>query len=168
MQGTCCDDDRSLVLPTGSLGNMYCGSPGQRCSRCKCLPGDAAIATPDGERPVRDLSIGDRIWTETREGRRIAAPIVERTQVPAPPGHRMLELVLEDGRVVRASPTHPAADGAPLETFTIGTELDGSRVRQSRLLSGSVDATWDVLPAGETGIYWVGGVRVRSTLPSEP
>ena len=35
--------------------------------------------------------------------------------------HRLLELVLEDGHVVRASPTHPAANGAPLERATAST-----------------------------------------------
>lgn len=165
MDGTCCDDDGSLVQPSGSLGNMYCGSPGQRCSRCKCLPGDALIATPDGDRPLRALALGDVIWTQTHDGVRVPAPVVELANVPAPPGHRLLELVLEDGRVVRGSPTHPSADGTPLEDLAPGTWLDGSRVRKSRLLPAGIAATHDVLPGGDTGIYWVNGVRLRSTIP---
>ena len=169
MDGTCCDDrEARLVVPTGSLGNMYCGSPGQFCSRCKCLPGDAHIATPDGDRKIRELATGDRIWSEARDGSRIAVVIVETVTVPAPPGHRFLEIALEDGRVVRGSPTHPTADGTPLEALTVGAPFEGSRVSSVRRLPQPVATTHDVLPAGETGIYWVDGVRLRTTIPPDP
>jgi hypothetical protein len=76
----------------------------------------------------------------------------------------MVHLVLDDGRQLWASPSHPTADGRLVGELQVGDLLDGGRVVQiERLLYGEV-ATYDILPASETGWYWANGVLVGSTL----
>lgn len=163
MPSTCCTEDNSLVRPTGALGNSFCGSPGQQCSRCRCLPGDVHIATPAGERLLRDIEPGDTVWTQSTDGKRRATTVRETVRVPAPAGHRALEIELADGRIVHASPTHPAVDGTPLQQLKVGDLLDGSRI--VRIQKGKpLPATYD-LRTRDGEIYWADDVPLRTTIP---
>ncbi len=130
----------------------------------RCLDGTTRIATPDGDRAINSLSVGDIIYTETRAGTRIAAPLLEVVHVPAPPTHRLVVLSLADGRTLRVSSGHPLAVGGLIGQLAVGSEIDGSRV-VARAQSIPTDAmTWDVLPAGDTGHYWANDVLLGSTL----
>lgn len=128
-----------------------------------CLDGATRIDTPDGPRAVADLRPGDPLWTADATGRRVRGTVLAAASVAAPPSHRLVELVLADGRTLRASPGHPTADGRTIGALRPGTTIDGSRVASAELLP-SGPRTWDILPSGPTGVYWADGILLRSTL----
>src|SRR6267378_2224738 len=76
-----------------------------------CLARGTRIATPLGDLAVEDLRVGDVVWTRDSSGARVAAPLVEIGSTPVPPTHRVVRLVLSDGREVYVSPGHPTSDG---------------------------------------------------------
>lgn len=129
----------------------------------KCLPADAAIATPLGPVAVSRLRIGDLVWTATANGERVAAPLIAIESIPLTGDHVIALVTLDDGRTLRASSSHPLVDGTLVGNIVIGALVDGARVTtiETSRYSG---ATWDLLPAGETGTYWADSVRLGSTL----
>ena len=129
-----------------------------------CLAAGTLIATPNGPVRVIDITQGMLVWTESRDGKRVAAPVVEvgSTQVPA--GHLMVHLRLADGRELLASPGHRTADGRALGALAIGDGLDGSTITLWELVPYTGDRTYDLLPAGPTGAYWADGILLASTL----
>jgi hypothetical protein len=129
-----------------------------------CLARGTRIDTPDGPVPVERLRTGMQVWTTDARGRRVAAPIVEvgSTQVPAT--HQVVHLVLADGRIVEVSPGHPLADGRLVGDLRAGDPLDGSTVVSADLVAYDGGATFDLLPAGPTGVYWANGILIGSTL----
>jgi hypothetical protein len=129
-----------------------------------CLAATTLIATPDGEVLVTAVRPGMLVWTETLDGHRIAARVIEAGSTPVPAGHLMVRLALADGRVLLASPGHRAADGRPLGTLAPGDRLDGSTIVDWELVPYGGDRTYDLLPAGPTGTYWANGILLASTL----
>ena len=127
-----------------------------------CLAATTRIATPDGPILVSDLRAGMLVWT-VDAGKRVAAPIAIVRYTPAPFGHRVIRVVLADGRAVVASPGHPTGDGRRVGELNPGDLLDGSRVAMINVLPYSGD-TWDLLPLSSTGTYWADGVLLGSTL----
>jgi hypothetical protein len=129
-----------------------------------CLARGTRIATPDGDVAVEDLALGDAVWTLDAAGTRVASPLVEvgSTQVPAT--HRIVRLVLSDGRTVNVSPGHPTADGRKVGDLEVGERYDGSVIVTAERVAYDGGATFDVLPAGPTGTYWANGVLLGSTL----
>jgi hypothetical protein len=128
-----------------------------------CLASQDTIAGPSGSVLVSQLRAGMPVWTLTTAGKRIVAPVVLVRHTPAPMGHVMVRLALADGRVVEASPGHPTSDGRRVRDLRRGDSLDGSGVVLVEILP-YVGDTWDILPAGSTGVYWVDGVLLESTL----
>jgi hypothetical protein len=133
-----------------------------------CLAASTMIATPRGRVRVDDVGVGMIVWTEDRNGRRVAEPVVKAGSMDAPAGHRMVHLRLADGRELLASPGHPTADGRALGSLVVGDTLDGSRVTWSELVPYAADRTYDLLPGGPTGRYWANGILLASTLGSQP
>ncbi|TMC53930.1 MAG: hypothetical protein E6J20_05950 [Chloroflexi bacterium] len=129
-----------------------------------CLAASTMIATPGGLIRVTEVHVGTVVWTETTDGIRIAAPVVEVGSMQAPAGHRMVHLVLADGRELLVSPGHRTADGRPAGTLEQGDALDGSTVTRWELIPYTEGRTYDLLPAGATGHYWANGVLLSSTL----
>jgi hypothetical protein len=132
-----------------------------------CLAADDRIATPAGSVPIVELRPGMMVWTLDAAGRRVAAPVLLVSHTPAPPGHHVLRLLLSDGRVVEASGGHPLADGRRVAELESGDLLDGSRLSSVEPIL-YVGDTWDLLPAGPSGVYWANGVLLGSTLRSWP
>jgi hypothetical protein len=128
-----------------------------------CLSDATSIDTPTGAVRVTDLRVGDLVWTQDASRARVAAALLAVASVEAPAGHEVLRIVLEDGRGMTASPGHPAADGRLLGALAVGEELDGSRITSIERLPYR-GRTYDVLPAGPTGVYWANGVLLGSTL----
>jgi hypothetical protein len=128
-----------------------------------CLAAQDTIATPSGQVVVSQLHEGMLVWTLDLAGHRVAAPIQLVTHTPAPAGHHVVRLMLADGRVVEASPAHPAADGRRVGGLNVGESLDGSVIVRVDQLPYLGD-TWDLLPAGPTGVYWAGDIALKSTL----
>jgi len=129
-----------------------------------CLAGQTQIDTPRGPVAVEDLRAGDLIWTVDSAGARVAAPVVKTVRVFVPAQHQMVHLKLEDGREVWASPGHPTSDGRTLAELKAGDRLDGARITLAERVAYEQPATYDVLPAGDTGYYWANGILLGSTL----
>lgn len=164
----CCRRDGTILPATcWALDNGPRRGPGGWCAPCnvRCLPPDARIATPAGERAVVSLSPGDLVFTLDAAGERVAAPVVRVGSVPAAAGQGVLRVTLDDGRTVRASPGHPTADGRPLAALRPGDALDGARVLAVDEVPLDAAATRDLRPAGPTGAYWADGVLLGTTLP---
>ena len=85
-------------------------------------------------------------------------------QTPVSLQHRVVHLVLSDGRELWASPGHPTADGHTLEQLEANGKYDGSLIRSADLVSYQEHQTYDLLPAGNTGFYWANGILLASTL----
>jgi hypothetical protein len=128
-----------------------------------CLSAETLIDTPSGQRPVTELRSGDPVWTLDGAGRRVPAPIVRVGSMEAPAGHEVVRVTLADGRAVTASPGHPTADGGRIGSLGIGGTLDGARIVAIERLPYR-GRTYDVLPAGPTGIYLAHGVPLASTI----
>ena len=128
-----------------------------------CLARGTRIATPSGDVAVEDLRVGDLVWT-LDAGVRVAVPLVEIGSTPVPATHRVVQLRLSDGRAVDVSPGHPTADGRKVGDLTAGDGYDGAIVMSATLSPYSGGSTFDVLPAGATGMYWANGVLLGSTL----
>jgi len=174
----CCRADGALVVPGGCQPHYRDAvQPATRrgndgacvAIECnlKCLPADAAIATPRGPISVSTLRVGDVVWTTTTSGARIAAPLVAVRSIPLDGDHAIARITLDDGRTLRASSSHPLVDGTLVGSVVIGALVDGARVTaiESSRYRG---ATWDLLPAGDTGTYWADTVRLGSTLRAAP
>ena len=69
-----------------------------------------------------------------------------------------------DGRKFTASPLHPLFDGKPIYKLKMGDIYDGSMVKTNNLVFYDNPLTYDILPAGDTGNYWVNGTILGSTL----
>lgn len=129
-----------------------------------CLARGTRIATPHGEVPVEEVRVGDVIWTADAGGRRIAAPIAKVGTTAVPSTHRVVHLVLSDGRTVDVSPGHPTADGRTVGELAPDDAYDGATVTSAERIAYLGGATFDLLPASATGVYWANGVLLGSTL----
>lgn len=131
-----------------------------------CLSGGTRIDTPDGPRRVEDLRPGMAVWTADRTGARRSAVILQTSRTAVPAGHQMVALTLGDGRRLQASPGHPSADGRALGNLAVGERLDGALIVGVERIPYAEEATYDLLPSGDTGWYWADGILVGSTLGS--
>ena len=129
-----------------------------------CLARGTQIATPDGTVAIEAIRVGMRVWSLDDAGRRTIATVIRTGRTPVPASHEVVRLDLDDGRVVRASPGHPLADGRLLGTVRAGDRVDGAMVIAAILVPYDGGATFDVLPDGPTGAYIADGVLLASTL----
>ena len=129
-----------------------------------CLAAQARIDTPHGPVVVEDLKVGDVVWTLNRSGQRAPAPLLKVAQVAVPSNALIIRIVLEDGRELSVSPGHPTADGRRIADLRIGDLLDGSPVVSLEYVPYDGVATYDVLPSGDTGLYWADHILLGSTL----
>jgi hypothetical protein len=132
-----------------------------------CLARGTRIATPDGDVAIEDIRVGMRVWSIDEAGRRIVETVVRIGQTPVPDSHEVVRLVLDDGRVVRASPGHPLADGRRLGMIRAGDRVAGATVVSANLERYEGGFTFDLLPTGPTGVYIADGVPLGSTLTGE-
>ena len=129
-----------------------------------CLARGTRIDSPSGSIAVEDVREGMIVWTMDEHGERAAAAVERTGSMTAPADHVVVHLVLADGRDLWASPGHPLADGRLLGSLSAGDNVDGSTVFATDREPYGSGTTFDLLPAGPTGIYWAGGVPLRSTI----
>jgi hypothetical protein len=129
-----------------------------------CLAAGTLIDTPTGPLPVQTLSVGALVWTLDRDGLRVAKPILQVGSTIEPASHQVVHLVLDDGREVWVSPGHPTAGGRSVGQLQPGDALDGGVVLSVERVRYTAYATYDLLPAGETGFYWANKILLGSTL----
>ncbi len=113
------------------------------------------------------LHAGDPIYSVDASGARVVTAIARITSVALRSEHALLELVLSDGRTLRASPGHPDATGRELAALRPGDPIDGATVVALRTVRYEGDATWDLLPASSSRAYFADGVLLGSTLTPE-
>lgn len=130
----------------------------------KCLPGRTLIATPQGEIPIKDLVKGMPIWTQDKNGTKIQGEILWTFTQKLSKNHKLVQIQLADGRSVSASVGHPTLYGEGIEGLRPGDAYDGTRVTDRQILKFGEEKTYDILPSGETGIYWANRVPLTSTL----
>ncbi len=128
------------------------------------LARETRIATPSGDVAVDQLRLGDVVWTLDTYGARIAAPLVAIGNTPVSSTHEIVRIVLGDGRTVLVSPGHPTADGRRVGDIRAGDTLDGARVIAAQREAYTGGFTFDVRPAGSSGVYWANGVLLLGTL----
>lgn len=133
-----------------------------------CLAIGTTIATPDGDVRVEDVRLDMAVWSLDGAGRRIVATVLRIGRTPVPASHAVVRLELADGRVVRASPGHPLADGRLLGSLRAGDIVDGSAVHLARLEPYRSGFTYDLLTSGADSAYLAGGILLASTLEREP
>lgn len=129
-----------------------------------CLARGTRIGTPAGPVAVESLRLGDPVWTFDALGRRIAARVVGLGSTPVPTWHRVVRLVLSDGRTLEASPGHPLLDGRPLGALRPGDVVDGALVVAADVVPYDGGATFDLLASGPTGGYVADGIPLGSTI----
>jgi Hint domain len=129
-----------------------------------CLARGTRISTPAGPVAVEALRPGDPVWTFDAGGHRIVGLVTAVGSTPVPPTHRVVRLVLSDGRTLEASPGHPLLDGRPLGTIRAGDMVDGAAVVSAVLVPYAGGATFDLLASGPTGGYIADGIPMRSTI----
>jgi hypothetical protein len=129
-----------------------------------CLSRGTLIEAPGGPLPVEGLRIGDPVWTLDEHGQRVRGTVIAVGSTAAPAGHRVVRLVLADGRTVTASPGHPLGDGRRLGDLRAGDAVDGSIVVSASLVAYDDARTYDLVVSGPTGIYLVDGIPMGSTL----
>ncbi len=129
-----------------------------------CLSRGTLIDTPAGPVPVEQVRRGTVVWTVDSSGERASGVVAETIVTPVPRYFRVVKLELSDGRSVTASPGHPTAERRALGEYAVGDSLDGALVAAVAYLEYGDGATYDILPAGATGVYWANGIRLKSTL----
>ncbi|TLX83347.1 MAG: hypothetical protein E6K98_04925 [Thaumarchaeota archaeon] len=129
-----------------------------------CLSSNTLIDTPHGNHDVKELKVGMPVWTLDKSGHKESAIIVKTAKKMVPANSAMIQITLDDGRKLLASPAHPTTDGRLLGEISVGDILDGSPVKRVELLSYNENYTYDILPSGPTGFYWANGILVGSTL----
>ncbi len=161
---TCRDDSQfgACIEASGPVASGYCRKTDGTCSGCRCASPDTLIATPDGERPIASLAVGDLVYSEDGEQIR-AVPIARINRVPAS-HHRVLRVRFTNGEGFEMSPGHPLADGHPLSSLSPGSSLMGGTVASVETIPYEHSHTYDILPASSSGTYFASGVLVGSTL----
>ncbi len=132
-----------------------------------CLASNTVIDTPNGTISVRNVKTGTVVWSIDRHGTKIASEVVRVSRVPVPATHRVIHLVMKDGREVWASPDHPTADGRRVADLRAGDAYSGGTVAAADTVPYWDTATYDLLPAGDTGAYWANGILLGSTLAGQ-
>jgi hypothetical protein len=127
-----------------------------------CASGDTPIATEDGDRPIASIRVGDRVYSADRGALRLVP--VARVGRVAVFHHRVVEIALSTGAVLRLSAGHPTADGRKIGELMPGAHLDDAIVLSRRDVDYTQPYTYDILPASETHAYVAGGVLVGSTI----
>jgi hypothetical protein len=112
---------------------------------------------------VKDVRKGTIVWTLDADGEKVAAEVLEVSRMKAPADHRVVRLVLSDGREARISPEHPTIDGRHVGDLRAGDSYDGAIVRSAELEAYGGDATYDLLPSG-IGAYWANGILMGTTI----
>jgi hypothetical protein len=129
-----------------------------------CLSRGTLIDTPDGPVPVEQIQPGDVVWSVSSRGKHEAVTVLKTSATPVPNYFQMVELGLNDGRVVIASPGHPSKDFKTLGEYRVGDILDEARIISVEYIIYNGRNTYDLLPSGATGLYWANGILLHSTL----
>jgi hypothetical protein len=128
-----------------------------------CASPDTPIATPDGDRPIAELSVGDLVYS-VQGGATVAVPIARAGSTPVR-GHSVVRVKLDSGATLEISAGHPTADGRTFGDLRAGDALDTTHaIGAVEVVPYRHDRTYDILPASDTGTYYAAGALIGSTL----
>ena len=144
--------------------SYFCQLKGYQRPCPVCLGKNTLIDTPTGAIPVEEMRQGTAIWTMNNLGERVSTIVVDIAKTPVPSTHKVVHLILEDGREVFVSPGHPVGDGRTVGELAVGDVISGGRVVSAEKVWYRLGFTYDILPSGETGLYWANGILLESTL----
>ena len=132
-------------------------------SQCAvCASPDTPIATPDGDRRIADLQVGDLVYTVEDDAIRPAPLLrVSRTLVA---DHHVVRVKVGGGRVLELSPGHPTADGRTFGDLRPGARLDDAAVESVEVVPYRHPYTYDILPMSRSGSYFAAGMLIGTTL----
>ncbi|MBI2119995.1 MAG: hypothetical protein HYT94_00010 [Parcubacteria group bacterium] len=159
---SCIDLSQYPVGREGAPSNFRCWN--DQSPLPICLSGDSKISTPRGETLVKDLKPGMSVWTVDRNGKAMKGIVLRAGKTPAPLWHQVVHLQLSDGRRLFVSPGHRVADGRRAGDVKAGDTLEGIFVASANLIPYDQKYTYDILPSGDTGMYFANGILLRSTL----
>lgn len=89
--------------------------------------------------------------------------MVRATQTPVY-GHHVVRVRVAGGRELEISLGHPTADGRRFADLRAGGTLDGTPITSVELVPYDYPATYDILPASDTGADFAAGMEIGSTL----
>jgi hypothetical protein len=135
------------------------------CAACACAAPSTLIATPEGERPIAELRVGDWVYS-VDHGQIRPVPIKRINRQGVSPSHTMVSLRLASGRALLVSPLHPTADGRTFRDLVRGDSLDGVAVVESNTVAYDQPFTYDILPDSDSGTYFAASILIGSTLAS--
>jgi hypothetical protein len=142
----------------------YCQLLGYQRMCPICLAKNTLIDTPVGAIAIQQLQTGDAVWTESTSGERVVTSVTMASKTLVPSNHKMIELILSDGRTLLVSSGHPTIDGRTVGDLISGNLYDNARVVTTKRVPYSDEYTYDILPSGETGFYFANGIPLDSTL----
>ena len=164
----CCSAGQLCCEVPGPVGStITCADPTAEgtcpmgCVLCKCAAADTMIATPDGERPISSIRVGEMVYSVDNDSSK-AVPVLIAQRAPVT-NHTVIEVVLASGRTLHVSGKHPTADGRTFDDLRAGSELGGVLIVSAREVAYEGNATYDLLPASSTGTYVADGVLIGST-----
>lgn len=153
------DYDKQLVIFKKAKGRNF------GFNECPiCLSGKTLIDTPSGQIAVKNLKIGMAVWTVDKLGNKVLGNIEKTSKTPVSNSHKMVNLVLKDGRELFVSYNHPTVNKGVVGSLSNGDKYDGSYVISKKLVPYDELATYDILPSGDTGFYLANGILLGSTL----
>lgn len=129
-----------------------------------CLPGSTLIDTPQGQKLITEIQVGDSVWTADELGMRQQAIVIKTNKQPVPSTHQMLHIAFEDGRTLTASPNHPTFNYQLLDSLVVSEGYNNSFITKLEKLDYIEEFTYDILASGSTGNYWAEKVLIGSTL----
>jgi hypothetical protein len=101
-------------------------------------------------------------------GKLVAVPVILTNRVPVTGTHHMVEVRLNNGRVLSISPSHPTADGRTFADLAKGAVVDGVALDSVRRVPYAEAYTYDILPDSDSGSYFAGSVQIGTTLAAPP
>jgi hypothetical protein len=120
------------------------------------------VATPFGERAIAELAVGDLVFSVDRQAIS-AVPVVRVARTPAVQ-HRVVRVLLSNGRTLEVSGPHPLADGRTFADLRAHEALGDADVVSVEWIDYPHPFTHDILPGSDTGTYFAEGVLIGSTL----
>jgi hypothetical protein len=178
----CCDlPPECIPIPSGCTGALDCGcfttDPCGGCTKCQtvtagtivcgncqclCAAAWSPVATPNGSRHIADLQVGDLVYT-VDHGERVVAPVARVNRRPVS-HHALVRVTLASGGVVEMSGGHPTANGGRFDALSAGQRLGAAEIVSLETVPYDEPFTYDILPASDTGTYFVSDAWVGSTL----
>jgi hypothetical protein len=136
----------------------------QRDYSCQlvCASPDTPIATPDGERAISDIRVGDFVYSVDHDA--IRPVVVSSVHRQPAQHHHVVRVILGNGRTLEISAPHPTADGHTFGDLRTGGTLDGQLISSVEVVPYLHEYTYDILPASSTHTYFAAGMQIGTTL----